>query len=225
MTSHRPIRIWDLPLRLFHWALVLCVVGLVVSAQIGGNAMVWHFRFGYAVISLLLFRLLWGLLGGHWSRFSSFLYAPSQLLRYLRGRRDIAKDSGHSPLGALSVFAMLIALVLQVSTGLFSDDEISAAGPMTALVSNEIVSSATFYHTAIGKKIVLALILLHLVAIGYYSWVKRQALVRAMITGDKVLDPETPASQDTLKTRLLALGLLASCGAIVAILLWVVSPT
>ena len=79
------VRIWDLPTRLFHWLLALCVIGLVITANVGGNAMVWHFRLGYAVATLLLFRVVWGLVGGHWSRFSSFLYAPASIVRYLKG--------------------------------------------------------------------------------------------------------------------------------------------
>ncbi|WP_414896468.1 cytochrome b/b6 domain-containing protein, partial [Roseateles sp.] len=72
-----PVRIWDLPTRLFHWVLVLCVLGSVVSAKVGGNAMVWHMRLGYAVLALVAFRVLWGLVGGRWSRFSSFAYSPA----------------------------------------------------------------------------------------------------------------------------------------------------
>lgn len=77
----KPVRIWDLPTRLFHWALVACVLGSVISAKIGGNAAVWHMRLGYAVLALVAFRILWGLVGGRWSRFSSFVYSPAALLR------------------------------------------------------------------------------------------------------------------------------------------------
>ena len=75
------IRVWDLPVRAFHWSLVACVVGLVISGNIGGSAMTWHFRFGYCVATLLLFRIVWGFAGGHWSRFASFIYPPSQVLK------------------------------------------------------------------------------------------------------------------------------------------------
>ena len=95
------VRVWDLPTRLFHWVLAACVIGSVVSAKIGGNAMVWHFRLGYVVFTLLAFRLLWGMVGGRWSRFGSFVYAPATLLRYLRGgsRAEEHHEVGHSPLG------------------------------------------------------------------------------------------------------------------------------
>ena len=100
------VRVWDLPTRVFHWTLAACVIALVATGQIGGSAMDWHFRFGYAVLTLLLFRLAWGFVGGHWSRFSSFLYAPSTVLRYLRGQGGPELSAGHNPLGAGSVFAL-----------------------------------------------------------------------------------------------------------------------
>lgn len=219
------IRVWDLPLRLFHWALVVCVVGLLVSAQIGGEAMAWHFRFGYSVLTLLMFRLLWGFWGGHWSRFSSFLYRPSTLLAYLRGSRPPMLETGHSPIAALSVFAMLLALSAQVGTGLMSDDEIAAAGPLSALVASKWVSLATTYHTAIGQYVVWSLIGLHLLALAFYSWVRHKPLVRAMVTGDKRMDSEVPASHDKGRHRLLAAALLLICGLLVATGLNLVSST
>ena len=93
MTQHT-VRIWDLPTRIFHWALAACIVALVITANVGGNAMVWHFRLGYTVLALLVFRLVWGLVGGRWSRFSAFLYSPARLLRYLRGMPHPEEASG-----------------------------------------------------------------------------------------------------------------------------------
>ena len=84
------VRIWDLPTRLFHWALAACIVGLVVTAKVGGEAMNWHFRLAYAVFTLLVFRLLWGLVGGHWSRFASFFPTPGRLARHFGGRSTAA---------------------------------------------------------------------------------------------------------------------------------------
>ena len=96
-----PVRVWDLPTRVFHWLLASCVIASIVSAQIGGNALVWHFRLGYVVFTLLAFRILWGLVGGHWSRFASFVYAPATVARYVRGERRAGEhvDVGHNPLG------------------------------------------------------------------------------------------------------------------------------
>lgn len=213
------IRVWDLPTRLFHWALALCVVGLLVTGNIGGNWMNWHLRLGYAVLTLLLFRFVWGLVGGHWSRFSSFLYAPSTVWRYLRGQARPEHSVGHSPLGALSVWALLFILLAQVGSGLFSDDEIAFFGPLVSLVSGDVVSQATSYHKNIGKFLVLGLVVLHLAAILFYKLVKKVSLVQPMVLGDKqlphALTAALPSAQDTWRTRLLALVVLVVCAAIV----------
>ena len=217
--SH-PIRIWDLPTRLFHWLLALCVLGLVITANVGGNAMQWHFRLGYAVATLLLFRLVWGLVGGHWSRFTSFMYAPASLLRYLRGHSPEAHRLGHNPLGALSVWALLLFLLAQVGSGLFSDDEIAAAGPLTALVSGDTVALASWYHKDIGALVLIALAALHVMAVLFYTFVKKQSLVPAMLHGHKhSQDSSLPSARDSLGSRVLALLVLLGCAALVR---WVV---
>lgn len=209
------VRIWDLPTRLFHWTLAASIVGLVVSAKLGGNAMVWHFRLGYGVLALLLFRLVWGLVGGHWSRFSAFWIAPARLLRYLRGQAQPQDTAGHNPLGALSVFALLGAVALQVGTGLFSDDEIAFAGPLTRFVSGDWVGLATGLHKDVGQYLVLGLVALHLVAIALYAGVKKhKGLVRAMVVGDKQLPEPVAPSRDDAASRGLALVVLALCGAV-----------
>ena len=205
------IRIWDLPTRLFHWSLVMCVVGLVISANIGGNAMTWHFRLGYAVLTLLLFRVVWGLVGGRWSRFTSFLYSPTTLFIYLRGRGQLEHGVGHSPTGALSVFALLALLLMQVGSGLISDDEIAFAGPLVSLVASKTSALATSYHKDIGKWLIMALIALHLVAILFYKFVKKTDLVAPMLHGDKELPPSIQHSKDTLGIRLGALLVLTCC--------------
>jgi cytochrome b len=207
------VRIWDLPTRLFHWALALTVAGSVISAKIGGNAMVWHFRFGYVVLTLLAFRILWGLVGGRWSRFASFVYAPATLLRYLRGRAASHEqlDVGHSPAGALSVFALLGVLLAQLATGLVADDEIANQGPLNRFVGSDTVMSATSWHKGWGQWLILALVALHVAAIAYYLLKKHTNLVRPMLLGDKPLPPGTPASADGLPQRALALLLLALC--------------
>jgi cytochrome b len=218
----RPVRVWDLPTRVFHWSLALCLVGSVVSAKIGGNAMVWHFRFGGAVLALLAFRLVWGLIGGRWSRFASFIYAPGTLLRYLRGqaRPDEHLDVGHSPLASLSVFALLGVLALQLATGLVADDEIASVGPLNRFVSGALASSATGWHKSWGQYIVLGLVALHLSAIAYYAVVRRRNLVGPMLGGDKPLPASTPASEDSLTLRALAVALASACGGLAA---WVLS--
>ncbi len=215
------VRVWDAPTRLFHWGLVLCIVGLVTTAQIGGAAMQWHFRLGYSVLCLLLFRLVWGFVGGHWSRFQAFLFGPRQMLDYLRGRSDPMLGVGHNPLGSLSVFAMLLLLALQVTTGLMSDDEIAAAGPLASHVASQWVGYATFYHKSVGKLAILVLVLTHLAAITFYTVKKRDKLVKAMLTGDKDLPFSAPSAVDSGKRRALALAvLLAWIGVVNLLLVW-----
>lgn len=212
--SAEKIRVWDLPTRVFHWGLAASVIGLGISGTVGGSAMIWHFRFGYTVLALLLFRLVWGLIGGKWSRFGSFLFAPRRMVDYLAGRDREQLNMGHSPLGALSVFAMLAALLVQVGTGLLSDDEISFAGPLTAYVSGEWVSLATWYHASVGKWIVLALVLLHLAAIAYYT-ARKHRLVSAMLSGDKLAAAGLQSARDDVTSRSLALLVLAASGGLV----------
>ncbi|MGI9218727.1 MAG: cytochrome b/b6 domain-containing protein [Hydrogenophaga sp.] len=209
------VRVWDLPTRLFHWGLALCVIGLIITGNVGGNAMVWHGRLGYTVLTLLLFRFAWGLAGGHWSRFSSFLYGPSSIVAYLRGQGRAEHSVGHNPLGMLSVLALLLILLAQVGSGLFADDEIAFTGPLAGLVSGDWVSQATSYHKKVGKLILIALVVLHLGAIAFYKLVKKQNLVRPMIVGDKTVQAPVPASRDNARTRLLALVLLLLCVAAV----------
>jgi cytochrome b len=212
------IRVWDLPTRLFHWLLALAVIGLVVTANVGGNWMSWHLRLGYAVLTLLLFRLVWGFVGGHWSRFGSFLYAPTSVVAYLRGKARPEHRVGHTPLGALSVFALLLILLAQVTTGLMSDDEIASFGPLVRFVSGDTVALATSYHKNVGKFFVIGLVALHVAAIVFYKWVKKDNLVRPMVLGDKKMaaDLKVPQARDSLASRALALMVLAVCGGAVA---------
>jgi len=179
------VRVWDLPTRVFHWSLAVLVICLVVTGTVGGNAMVWHFRCGYAVLSLLLFRLLWGFVGGHWSRWRQLSCTPSEIRHYLSTWRSPKRYVGHNPLGSLSVIALLSLLLLQVTSGMFSDDEIANAGPLTVWVSENIVSMATHWHKGLGKAVVLMLISIHLVAIAWYFFKKKENLSRAMLQGDK----------------------------------------
>ena len=214
------IRVWDLPTRLFHWLLALAVVALVVSAKIGGNAMNLHLRLGYGVFALLLFRLAWGVVGGRWSRFASFVPTPARLRAYLKGHTPIDAQVGHNPLGALSVLAMLAVLSMQVGTGLLADDEIAYAGPLAARASEALVKLASHYHTGAGQILVLALVDLHVLAIIAYAW-RGHALVRPMISGDKAMTQAAAASRDTAGTRAFALVLLAlSAAGVYAVVRW-----
>jgi cytochrome b len=212
------VRIWDLPTRLFHWLLAACVVASIVSAKIGGNAMVWHFRFGYVLLGLLSFRIIWGVIGGRWSRFRSFVKPPAEIVRHLRGGAA-TPVAGHNPLGALSVLAMLGVLAAQAGSGLFADDEIANSGPLMPLVSGATSSLLTTWHKAYGQWIVIGLVVLHVCAVLWYLWPKRVNLVTPMITGDKHLPPDVPATADGWPQRAAALVVAALCTLGIAALL------
>ena len=213
------VRVWDLPTRSFHWVLAACVIASLSSAWIGGNAMVWHLRFGTLAFALLLFRLVWGFVGGRWSRFASFVYAPAANLRYLRGqsRPEEFHHVGHSPLGALAVFGLLAVLAAQVATGLFADDEIATTGPLVRFVSDATSHRLTRWHTTFGQWLILTLVGLHLAAVLFYRLARRRDLIGPMLGGDKLLAAQAPASVDTPATRVVALVLFAAA---LAAVLW-----
>lgn len=210
------VRVWDLPTRLFHWLLAACIVGSVVTGHIGGGLMEWHARIGYAVLSLLLFRLVWGFAGGHWSRFATFVYGPGSVAAYLRGQPHPDHLVGHTPLGALSVFAMLMLLLAQVASGLVSSDEISFYAPLNRFVSDAQAALATRYHKRVGQWIIVALVLLHIGAIVYYRTRRHQDLVGPMLRGDKQLTQPARPSRDDAASRIAAAALFALCAGFVA---------
>ena len=180
------IRVWDLPTRLFHWVLVVLVCFSVISAHIGGNWLDWHMRSGYCILTLLAFRIMWGFAGSHHARFANFVRPPAAVLAYLRQMRDgsAPAQAGHNPLGALSVIAMLLALLLQASTGLFSNDSISSEGPLAKQVSQATSDRLSAIHEA-NQYVIYLLVALHLGAIAYYFFAKRENLIVPMFTGDK----------------------------------------
>ena len=212
----RAVRVWDLPTRLFHWLLALSVIASVVSGQVGGNAMIWHTRVGLGVMSLLVFRLVWGFAGGYWSRFASFAYGPRSVMAYLRGDSGPGAryDIGHSPVGALSVWALLGLLLVQVATGLVADDEIATTGPLNRFVSSATAIAASGWHEEVGKSLLIVLVLAHVAAVLYYWRRKRKNLIAPMIHGDMPLPAGTRASADGIGRRVAALALLAAAAAL-----------
>jgi cytochrome b len=211
------IRVWDLPTRVFHWTLALSVAGSFTTGYIGGNAMAWHLRLGYVAFTLLLFRIVWGFVGGHWSQFRRFAYAPATSLRYLRGRSrpEEHHDVGHNPLGAFSVYALLLFLAAQVATGLFADDEIATTGPLNKFVAGKTASLLTGWHKDVGQRVIMVLVLLHICAIAWYWLRRRQNLVGPMLSGDKALAADVPHSVDHMGSRMAALAIVAAAAAFV----------
>lgn len=173
------VPVWDLPVRLVHWSFVPLIAFSWWSAENG--EIEWHIRSGLTILFLLLFRVLWGFLGSSTARFRSFVAGPRQVSAYLRdpsGWRGI----GHTPLGALSVVALLGLLLLQVAVGLpLSDEDGVVSGPLNRLVSFDVAEWAREVHEILFN-VLLALIALHVAAILFYRW-KGRHLIGAMVTG------------------------------------------
>jgi cytochrome b len=217
-SGERVVRVWDLPTRLFHWALAVALVAQVTTGKIGGDALTWHMRIGYCIFALIVFRLVWGFVGGHWSRFTSFVYGPASVLRYLRNRHAAGDlfHVGHNPLGSASVFAMLAILIVQVATGLVADDEIATVGPLNRFVSTSFGLSATAWHKGAGLAIILTLVVLHIAAVVFYRVRKRQDLIGPMFSGDKLLPAAVPGSVDDRMSRVRALAIIVVSAGLVA---------
>lgn len=193
----RRVRLWDPALRLFHWALAICVCASWYLGEFGPGVMTLHFYFGYAVIALLAFRLVWGLFGPWPARFRDFIYSPGTFLGYLRGvsRRKPSHWAGHNPVGALSVFVLLGVLAFQSFTGLFSDpDDFINKGPLADSVSGAWVGWATGWHNSLPP-LILLLVVLHVVAIIFYKVWKGENLVTSMIHGRKLVRGPVPADR------------------------------
>ena len=213
--------VWDLPLRVFHWSLVLCFVGSYVTAKLGFDYRQQHFWFGYTLMGLLIFRLMWGVVGTRHARFSTVFTALGRVRQYVRNLSagNESSAAGHNPLGALSVIALLVLLILQVVSGLFMDDDILYAGPWMHTVSGDIQDIMETIHTT-AVNALLALVVLHLVAVAYYSLIRRKKIIGAMITGKA----RVSADQAIANSRLLLAVILGSLTAALVYWLVVVAP-
>jgi len=210
------IRVWDLPTRIFHWALVALAVFSFTTGKIGGDWMAWHLRSGYAVLTLLLFRLLWGLVGSTTSRFAHFVRGPRAAIAHARNllATGTAVAFGHNPLGGWMILLMLAAFLLQAVSGLFSDDEIATQGPLAAKVSNAMVSRMSALHSY-NEWVLVGLAALHLAAIATYTFVLRAPLVGAMVHGTTVHGPSGAVRGFRESPTWLAALLLATCAGFV----------
>jgi cytochrome b len=180
-------RVWDLPTRVFHWLLVVGIIAAVASGKIGGTLIGWHGRVGLFILGLLVFRIVWGFVGSPTARFSHFVRGPSAIRAYLRGEW---RGVGHNPLGALAVLALLVLIATQIGTGLFANDDIVFQGPLADLVSKELSDEARAWHSLVFNAL-LGMVVLHLAAIAFYTRVKRESLLRPMITGWKEAEEST----------------------------------
>jgi cytochrome b len=181
------LMVWDLPVRIFHWALVLLILFSWWSGKEGGNLMQYHMWSGYAILTLGLFRLAWGVAGSSSARFTSFVRGPRAALAYLRTlpERRAGVHIGHNPLGGWSVVLMLVCILLQAGTGLFANDDIVTEGPLYKLVSKDTSDFLTSIHYY-NFYVLLALIAAHIGAVLFYVFYKADNLIKPMFTGYKL---------------------------------------
>lgn len=211
----KSVRIWDLPTRLFHWSFVVLAVAAYVTAKTGGNAMIYHFWCGYAVLALLLFRLVWGIAGPRYARFGAFITRPAMFLRSLRDTSDTdARFAGHTPLGGLSVMAMLLFFAIQAGLGLFSNDDIFNDGPLVKFIDKDTSDMLTGWHLR-NQWVLVALVALHVLAILYYRVIRRKDLIKPMIVGDKRTAAPVHPARDDWRVRVGALVLIVLASALV----------
>jgi cytochrome b len=213
------VKVWDAPLRVFHWSLVLSMLAAYITGETGGAWADWHGCIGIFILGLIIFRLIWGFVGTYYARFSSFFPTIKRLRAYFSGQWS---SHGHNPLGALSVFALLITLLIQAIIGLFANDDIAFEGPLYHLVDKDLSDKLTGYHGLLFNGIAL-LIALHVLAILFYWVVKKTNLVKPMLIGYKrVTEGEShkdgaPIKPDHIEVKHLLLAIVVA-----AILVWVI---
>ncbi len=208
----KTVVVWDLPTRLFHWTLVALMIAQWLTAE-ESSTMDWHVWGGYAVLALVLFRLIWGFVGSETARFSDFVRGPGAALEYVRAllRGETPHYLGHNPLGAWSIVAMLVLLLAQAGTGLFATDDILIEGPLYAWVSKDTSDWLTSIHK-LNFNLLLLVIAVHLSAVLFYLLVKRENLIHPMLSGYKRLPSELAGQAPRLVSPWRGLAALAAVG-------------
>lgn len=180
--------IWDLPIRIVHWLLTVLIFGSWYTVSVAGN-MKAHMLIGQVILCLLVFRVVWGFVGTRYAKFSSFVFGPRTIVAYARTilSRSGGGYAGHNPLGFLAVFAMLLLIGIQVTTGLFATDGDFYEGPLNHLVSGSTGRDITDIHY-LNFDVLAIMIGIHIVAIFFYLLYKRENLISPMFTGAKTGD-------------------------------------
>ena len=193
------IMIWDWPVRLLHWLMVLLFTGLIVTGKGDGDYMDWHFYMGYGLSAVIIARVLYGVLGSEYARFKQFLYQPQTVLRYAKGLLvgNAKHYLGHNPVGGLMVVALLLALTLQWGSGLFISDEIFLFGPFYGAISDDWTEQLGAIHHSLPD-ILLILVATHILAVLYHEIRFKERLVAAMLHGKKTT--HEPSAALTVKT-------------------------
>ena len=190
-SSNRKIEVWDVPTRLFHWLTAALVFAAYITWRL--DWMNWHAKAGYAVLTLVVFRLLWGFAGSDTARFSRFLASPPLALHHLAEifRREPDHQVGHNPVGGWMVLLLLGLLFGETLSGLYIANDVADQGPLTELIPARIANAITALHW-IFWDVLLAAVALHVLAIAIYAIAKGHDLLMPMITGRKDLPPEVP---------------------------------
>ncbi|MBR5675414.1 MAG: cytochrome b/b6 domain-containing protein [Neisseriaceae bacterium] len=186
------IKVWDLPTRLFHWTLVASMIFMFISAKQGGTWLQWHLRCGLFLLALILFRIVWGFVGSDTARFTQFVKSPKQIIRYIKGEITENEQPGHNPLGALMVVALILGILFQLITGLFSPDENSYIyGGYLSSKAGENASQIRSVHL-LWANVLMILAGIHFAVVLFYRVIKRHNLITPMITGNKHLNEPLP---------------------------------
>ena len=206
-TSHISAPVWDVFVRVFHWSLVVLFAISVASGKVGGEWIVWHMRSGYAILTLVAFRLIWGFVGGEYARYVSFLTGPIRAMKFAKGLLGKTHEQviGHNPVGGWMVVVLLLLLATQAMLGLFSNDEIATTGPLARYVSDETSITLMGRHRTIGN-ILLALVGIHIAAVLFHVLVKKEGLIRAMFSGRKHLPPQLASEAHAARKASLPIG-------------------
>ncbi|WP_448564732.1 cytochrome b/b6 domain-containing protein [Thalassotalea ganghwensis] len=183
----KKILVWDIPVRLFHWLLMLSLFAAWYTSDGERGLIEWHLRIGYFILAIVIFRVLWGFIGTTYARFSQFVPNLQSIMRYVKGEKTFYV--GHNPLGALMVFAMIVLVLSQAISGLFMTDDIFTNGPYYDSASKDVQQlMAIIHHWSFDLIVVLSVI--HIAAVLYYHIVKKEFLIKAMILGYKIINPE-----------------------------------
>ena len=214
----RAVTVWDLPTRLFHWTLVILMIAQWLTAE-NSETMDYHVWGGYAVLALVLFRLIWGFVGSDTARFGDFLRGPGAALEYAKALRHGAAPHylGHNPMGGWSIVAMLALLLVQAGTGLFANDDILIEGPLYAWVSKGTSDWLTSIHK-FSFNLLLLVIAVHISAVLFYLLVKRENLIHPMLSGRKRLPPTLISPAPRIVSPWLGLAVFAAAVAAVWLL-------
>jgi len=217
--GHTDVPVWDVPVRVFHWSIVLMLVALVATGLGGGDWLAWHMRVGQLLLALVVFRVLWGFVGSRNARFGAFVRGPRDVLRYaksLRGEHEA--HATHNPLGAWMVLALVAALLVQAGTGLFTNDDVLWDGPLVKRVTKETSDAISSIHRRFWW-VLVALAAMHVTAVVSYLVVFRENLARAMFSGRKRLPPGVADPRDAETSNVAALVLAVACVVAVGYLL------